>query len=231
MSAPRRTISVAPGITPRSTALVKSLLNLTPSQRPVPPQNCRYRVTAGSIKVIRRAAESISRRHPERNRKILGAMARLDAVQHRAPEAGGLLGGEARDHPALLLVAIDRANRTEHDPSDAAKRASLAQLHEHPIDSIRLLAGVFEKQNAPVEARLDMACRSSRPAPTGSRRSLRLPRAQDESPRALRARSRRACRSADLADARARADSSLAQNPSRPSAREMKPFRRNRPAH
>src|SRR5208282_5143403 len=94
-----------------------------------------------------------SRHHTERNRKILGAMPRLDAVQHRASETGGLLGGEARDHPAFLFVAVDRSNRTEDDSRDAAERPGLPQLHEHPVYSISLLAGVFEEKNPAVEAR------------------------------------------------------------------------------
>ena len=58
-SAPRRTTTVAPGITPLLDRVVESLLDLTPSQRPILRKTCRYRVTAGSVKMIRRAAESI----------------------------------------------------------------------------------------------------------------------------------------------------------------------------
>src|SRR5579864_3731206 len=96
-----------------------------------------------------------SRDHAERYRKILGAVSSLDAPQHRASKTTGLLGSEARNHLRLLFVAVDRANRTEDNTRDSRERARLPQLHEHPVDTISLLAGVFEKQDSPVEARLE----------------------------------------------------------------------------
>src|SRR5580692_2765190 len=81
-------------------------------------------------------------------------MASLDAVEHRTSEARGLLGGEARDQLRLLLIAVDRTNRAENNSRHSTKRARLTQLYEHPVDSISLLAGVFEKQDSSVEARL-----------------------------------------------------------------------------
>src|ERR1700720_440385 len=82
-------------------------------------------------------------------------MARFDAVEHRASKAGSLLGGDARYQLRLLLIAIDRANRAKNYSCHASKRARLTQLHEHPVDSIGLLARVFEEQDSSVEARLE----------------------------------------------------------------------------
>src|ERR1700691_3540803 len=91
MSAPRRTTTVAPGITPCSTASLKACsTSLHPNaqhlrQRQL-PRNCRLSKNDSARGGIN------PRRHPERNRKILGAMPRLDAVQHRAAKTCSLLG-------------------------------------------------------------------------------------------------------------------------------------------
>src|SRR5579862_5577461 len=96
-----------------------------------------------------------SRNHAERNRKILSAMPRLDAIQHRASKSRGLLGGEARYQLRLLLVSVNRANRAKHNSRYAAERARLPQLHQHPVYSIRLLARIFQEKNSPIKARLE----------------------------------------------------------------------------
>src|SRR5271156_2773584 len=164
MSAPRRTTTVAPGITPCSTASLKACsTSLHPNaqhlrQRQL-PRNCRLSKNDSARGGID------PRLHPERNRKILGTMPRLDAVQHRAPKTCSLLGRETRDHPALLLVAVDCANRTEHYSRNSSERARLPQLDEHPVDSIRLLARVFEEQNPAVEARLERGAGRLQPDP------------------------------------------------------------------
>src|ERR1700720_2839142 len=105
-------------------------------------------------------------------------MARFDAVEHRASKAGSLLGGDARYQLRLLLIAIDRANRAKNYSCHASKRARLTQLHEHPVDSIGLLARVFEEQDSSVEARLERRpnhCDNHRQA-SADHLALRVPR-------------------------------------------------------
>jgi len=89
----------------------------------------------------------------ERKREVLGTVAGFDTIQHRASEAGGLLRDEARDQAGLGLVAVDRAYRAENNSRYHRERAGIpATATSNPIDSIGLLAGVFEEQYSPVES-------------------------------------------------------------------------------
>ena len=100
ISAPRRTTTVAPGTTPCSTASLKACsTSLHPNaqhlRQPQLTRNCRLsenNPARGGID---------PRRHAERNRKILGAMPRLDAV--RAPGIRGPRSARRRSARSIAL--------------------------------------------------------------------------------------------------------------------------------
>jgi len=66
--------------------------------------------------------------HPERNRKILGAMTGFDPGEHRDSEVRGLFGYEFGDCAAFGFASFHRLDCARYHGDDTAKCAGLPQL-------------------------------------------------------------------------------------------------------
>ena len=126
----------------------KRLLDFTPSQ-----SNRSYTTTAGSRKLSRRAAASTRARTPKGIVKFALPWPASIPDEHRAIEARRLLGDAFADQAMLRLAAVGRAQRAEDHCRDPSQHSRLCKLHQHAIDSIRFLAGIFQKKNRAVEGR------------------------------------------------------------------------------